>query len=204
MKKIGLFGGTFDPIHVGHIAVAMQVKTKFNLDKVIFIPSGQPPHKSQPEAPKIDRYEMVTLAVVNYKNFEYSDIEIQREGFSYAVDTVRHFKNNSDRNDKLFYITGVDIMETFLDWKDPYELMDLCEFIVVARPGYTFDNIKSGILEKVLKRYSSKIHLIKIEEADISATKIRKLRGQGRSIKGLVPEIIEEYINKKGLYSNLC
>jgi len=201
MKKIGLFGGTFDPIHIGHIAVAMQVKVQFNLDKIIFIPSGKPPHKAIPEASSNYRYEMVKLAVSNHDNFECSIVEINREGFSYAIDTVKHYKENKYQNDEIYYITGVDIMESFLDWKDPYELLNLCNFIVVARPGYSLDNLKNGILGKVLDKYQSKIFLIEIKEADISATKIREMIKKGESISGLVPKIIEEYIKKKGFYT---
>ena len=200
MSTIGLFGGTFDPIHIGHVVVATEAKMKFNLDKVVFIPSGQPPHKNKSKASKEDRLEMVKLALIDYTNYECSDVEIKKKGPSYAVDTVKHYKDISNKNDELFYITGIDIMETIVKWKSPMELLNLCDFIVVTRPGYDFTNFQK-ILEGKLCDFKSSIHLLETRKVDVSASMIRDKAGKGQNIIGLVSERVGEYIKEKGLYS---
>ncbi|MCS7234303.1 MAG: nicotinate-nucleotide adenylyltransferase [Synergistetes bacterium] len=197
MKRVGIMGGTFDPIHYGHLIAAEEVRQIFSLDKVIFVPAKIPPHKigknlSAPE----DRYMMVLLATLDNPYFEASRIEIDREGVSYSIYTVREMKEMLGSNTELFFITGIDIILDLQNWKEPEELLKICRFIAVTRTGYNLDLVK----ERLPQEFLDKIDIVKIPSPPISSTDIRKRVRRGESIKYIVPPLVEDYIRKRGLY----
>ena len=194
MKRIGIMGGTFNPIHNGHLALAKVALEEFALDKVIFIPSGTPPHKRHQEViDKEDRYQMVKLAINKIKGFEASRIELERPGFSYAVDTFSDLRKKCGKACKLFYIMG-------LDWKKPLELFKLCEFIVGTRPGTKIRTFKRLVKFPPVQQEVDKIHLMELNE-NISASEIRERVKAGRSVKKIVPRVVESYIGRHKLYT---
>lgn len=221
MKHIGLFGGTFNPIHLGHIQVVQEVKKGFGLDKIFIIPSALPPHK-EPDGlvDAGDRVEMIRLSFSNHPDFAVSDIELKRSGPSYTIDTVRHFKSILPEDTRLFLILGLDAFLEIDTWKSYKDLFLLIPFIVMSRitsgeevgvfERKTFENyLKSKISEgyNISDSQSSYIHeekqpvfVFDVTPVDISSTKIRKLIKTGRPIKSLIPEIVEAFIKSKGLY----
>ena len=191
--QIGILGGTFNPVHYGHLVVAAEVVQELDLDKVIFVPSYLPPHKNDPDiAPSQDRFQMCLLATQSHPSFSVSSLELERGGKSYSIETVKEFLNIYGKDSKLYFITGADTIREISTWKDIEELSQLCEFIVASRPGFPMD----GIDKRVLKR----THLIKVPALDISSTEIRRRVREGRNIKYLVPEKVEEYIYEHKLY----
>lgn len=221
MKRIGLFGGTFNPIHLGHIQVIQEVKKEFGLDKIFIIPSALPPHK-EPDGlvDAGERIEMIRLSFSNHPDFAVSDVELKRSGPSYTIDTVRHFKSILPEDAEIFLIMGLDAFLEIDTWKSYKDLFLLIPFIVMSRSsagqGATVfgrkpfeDYLKSRISRgyKLSASQSSYVHEIKqpvfvfnVTPIDISSTKIRKLIKNGSTIKSLVPEIVEAFIKSKGLY----
>ncbi|HVM32105.1 MAG TPA: nicotinate-nucleotide adenylyltransferase [bacterium] len=206
MNSVALFGGTFNPIHYGHLALAEEVRTKFNLDKVVFVPSGTPPHKKQADlAEAKHRFLMTNLATVGNPCFEVSSFEIDKGGKSYSIDTVNHFREAYGDKVQLYFIVGADALLEIATWKNISELVKKCRFIVVPRPGYDLTKIlnyhflgsetyamASELLENVLVGETAML--------DISATAIRKRVAEWKSIKYLVPEPVEQYIHHQKLY----
>ncbi|MFH1577126.1 MAG: nicotinate-nucleotide adenylyltransferase [Candidatus Margulisiibacteriota bacterium] len=200
MKRIGIMGGTFNPIHKGHLALAQTAMREFVLNEVIFIPSGIPPHKVLGEV--IDqehRYNMVKLAIKGKKNFSVSRIEMDRHGASYAVDTFNELRKRFGEEVKLFYIMGLDSINEILEWKKPLELFKLCEFIVGMRPGSRIKTFKRLVKFPPLQKEVDKIHLMELKE-DISASEIRNRLKSKKSVKSLLPLPIEKYIRGNNLY----
>lgn len=198
-SKIGIIGGTFDPIHYGHLIAAEWAKDELNLDKIIFIPAANPPHKELQEI--LDekyRYLMVSLAIKDNKNFTISDHEIQRGGKSYTIDTLKHFKKVYP-NSELFFIMGFDSLLSLPTWKDVEGLEELCTFIVATRPGYTLDQ-NDNIYDKLPSGIGDKVVFLEIPEIEISSSLIRERVRKGKSIKYLVPEAIEKYIYDNNIY----
>lgn len=187
--RIGILGGTFNPIHNGHLCLAEGARRKLKLDKVIFVPANIPPHK-----PSLDllsakeRYKMVSMALANKPYFEASDYEIKKGGTSYSVKTLKAFKKIFGRNTKLFFLTGTDSLSMLKTWKNIKKILELSEFVVVSRPGY-----------KMLKPVF-KVKKISIPTPDISSTFIRKGIQSGLVVKRFMPDAVYNYINKKGLY----
>ena len=220
-KKIALFGGSFDPIHKAHIAVARAAMRRFHLDRVIFIPSGIPPHKPKRRlASFADRYAMVALACAGNRKFVVSPAEggpnqIGDRVF-YSVDTVRTFHKELRRNRaRLFFILGADQFLTLPSWKNYESLLGMCDFIVANRPGFDLQRLYSAIPSDMLNRRHSRasrspartirlkrteVHPLTTVASDVSATEIRTRIGGGQSIAGLVPRRVKEYIEKQGLY----
>jgi nicotinate-nucleotide adenylyltransferase len=192
-------GGTFDPIHSGHLVVAEEVRIGFGLDKVVFIPSARPPHKpgTTVTCPE-HRYAMALLATASNPYFAVSRVEIDRPGPSYSVDTVRRFRER-DPDGKVFFVTGADAIAEILTWKDPAGLLEMCDFIAVTRPGYELSSLCS-LKERLGERLCSRIHVFKATAIDISSTGIRKRLAEGHSVRHLVPDQVLEYIEKAGLY----
>ena len=191
--RIGILGGTFNPIHYGHLLVAAEVREKFDLEKVLFVPSASPPHKNHPDiAPPGHRYQMTVLATRSNPFFSVSDLELQRSGKSYAIETVKELLNIYGKDSKLYFITGTDAILEISTWKDREKLLKLCQFIVATRPGFDAEKIDKIILNQ--------IHLLQIPNLDISSTDIRNRIKEGRTIKYLLPEKVEEYICEHGLY----
>ena len=147
-KRLAIMGGTFDPIHYGHLVAAEAAFHKFNLDKVVFMPAGNPVFKKGTRvADKESRFIMTYLAVLENEHFDVSRIEIEREGDTYTIDTIEQVKKLCDPDTKLYFITGADVISYIFSWKEPVRLVSMCEFIAVTRPGYKncnlFDNIEN-------------------------------------------------------------
>lgn len=189
--KIAFFGGTFNPVHYGHVFVANYLLELMELDKVVFVPSGLPPHKKNC-IDKNHRSNMVSLAISGNENFSMSDYEIKKEGLSYTFDTMKHF-NSKLPNDELYYIIGQDAFLLFDQWYRKDELIDLVHFIVMTRGK----NMK----DEITQRYGTKnISFADTPNIEISSTDIRHRVQSGRSIKYFVSERVEEYIRQNNLY----
>jgi nicotinate-nucleotide adenylyltransferase len=199
MKRIGIMGGTFDPIHKGHLALAKAAMNEFVLNEVIFIPTGTPPHKKRKITNKAHRYKMVKLAIKGKPKYSISRIELDRKGISYAVDTCNELKKKYGDSAKLFYIMGLDSINEILEWKKPLELFKLCEFIVGTRPGSRIRTFRRLVKFPPLQKQVDKIHLMELRE-NISSSDIRERLKEGKSVKSLLPKAIENYIKRNGLY----
>jgi nicotinate-nucleotide adenylyltransferase len=220
LKHIGLFGGTFNPIHSGHIQVIQEVKKGFGLDKIYIIPSALPPHK-EPDGlvDAGDRIEMIRLSFSNHPDFAVSDVELKRSGPSYTIDTIHHFKSILPEDAELFLILGLDAFLEIDTWKSYKSLFLLIPFIVMSRStGENFRVFGRKTVEEYLKSKISEgynlsasqlsyihkekqpVYVFDVTPVDISSTKIRNLIKKGSSIKSLVPEIVEAFIKSKGLY----
>jgi nicotinate-nucleotide adenylyltransferase len=198
-RRIGLMGGTFNPIHIGHLVTAEEAFYQFNLDEIIFIPSGKPPHKADHEiAPPEDRYLMTVIATASNPHFTVSRIEIDRTGPSYTVETLREMKKIYGEDTELFFITGADAVIEILTWKDPEIIADLCEFIAASRPGYSFRKFEE--LKLSHPRKLPKVHFMEIPALAISSTDIRRRIREGKPVKYLLPEGVAQYLTKRGLY----
>jgi len=200
IKRVGIMGGTFNPVHKGHLALAKAARKEFALDQIIFIPSGNPPHKQRSEViDKEHRFKMAKLAIKGMQRFTVSRIELDRPGFSYAVDTFTALKRKYGKSAKLFYIMGLDSINEILDWKKPLELFTLCEFIVGTRPGTKLRTFRRLVKFPPLQKEVDKIHLIELRE-NISASEIRDRLMTAKPVGSLVPKIVEDYVRKHGLY----
>jgi len=200
-RRVGIMGGTFDPIHNGHLVTAEEARVQFGLAEVIFVPNRHPPHKEPREvtAPE-HRYLMTFLATVTNPAFTVSRVEIDREGPSYTIDTIEEFRRRLP-GDRLYYITGADAILQVLrgEWEDAERLLGLCDFIAATRPGVTLEGeLPRARLAR--ERNLDNIHVMEIPALAISSTDIRRRVAEGRPIKYLVPEPVENYIVKHGLY----
>ncbi|MBC6002253.1 MAG: nicotinate-nucleotide adenylyltransferase [Paeniclostridium sordellii] len=198
--KIGIMGGTFDPIHYAHLATAEYIRETYNLDKILFIPNGNPPHKSKLRTNKIDRYNMVLLATMNNDNFAVSDMEINRESRTYTIDTLKEL-HKKYKNANIYFITGFDAICDMESWKDVSENFELATFIAANRPGISSLEAKEKI-ENLKIKYNANIRSVNVPSLDISSTYIRKHIKDGKSIKYLIPENVETYIYEKNIYTN--
>ncbi|WP_066636402.1 nicotinate-nucleotide adenylyltransferase [Desulfolucanica intricata] len=199
MKSLGIMGGTFDPIHYGHLVAAEGARHQFNLDKVIFVPSGRPPHKTENKiSDPSQRLAMTNLAIASNNYFDISAIEVERPGLSYTIDTVLSFRSMY-RSSKLYFITGGDAVLEILTWKDVGRLISLCTFIAATRPGYHLEHLEQAFLE-LPAAYRKNIHIMEVPALAISSTDIRERIRTGRPIKYLLPESVEQYVNKHNLY----
>lgn len=186
--KIGILGGTFNPIHIGHLILAEETREKLGLDKVIFVPAYLPPHKDSSDIiAAVDRCRLVKLAIAANKYFSVSDIEIKRDGRSYTIDTLKEFKKMYS-DDELYFIIGSDLLNYLDDWKDLAEIIKMVKFIVATRPGYPLEKIPSYI------------STVAIRAVDVSAFEVRKCIRENRSFRYLVPEAVYNYIIKQKLY----
>ena len=198
-KRVGILGGTFDPIHVGHLMTAEAVRDEYHLDKVIFIPAAVPPHKQNQDVTEaMHRYVMTVLATCSNPNFEVSDIEMNRTGPSYTIDTIRELLERFGEDTEFYFITGADAIQEIHTWDRIEELLEMCHFIGASRQGCLPDvnQIKASFGE-LGKR---KIHRLETPELEISSTDIRNRIKKGYSIKYIVPTAVEQYIYKQGLY----
>jgi nicotinate-nucleotide adenylyltransferase len=201
LLKIGIMGGTFDPIHYGHLVTAEAARAKFNLDQVIFVPAGNPPHKvDQMVTDKNHRYLMTLLATATNPYFEVSRIEIDREGYTYTIDTVKNFNVEFQGKAQFYFITGADALNQILTWKDAESLLKICEFVAATRPGYHHDDLFKDI-EYLTVNYNSRIHFVEVPSLAISSTDIRERVKSNQPIKYLLPESVENYIYKNNLYT---
>ncbi len=200
MTAIGLMGGTFDPIHFGHLRAAEEVLMGFGLEKVIFIPTGIPPHKlSDNVSSATHRLRMTELAVSSNPNFEVSAIEIEREGLSYTVDTLSQLRQQYGAFTTFYYIVGLDAIAKISTWKDPSKLFKLSEFVAVSRPGND-PSVLSDLRRTLGDNVFSKIHVFSTTLLAIASTEIRRMVRCGESIRYLVPARVMNYIEKERLY----
>ncbi|MDI6601896.1 MAG: nicotinate-nucleotide adenylyltransferase [Thermoanaerobacteraceae bacterium] len=198
--KVGIMGGTFDPIHYGHLATAEAVRYKFNLSRVIFVPSGNPPHKvARAITDKKHRYLMTILATVTNPSFEVSTIELNKEGYTYTVDTMKEFKNLYGENFEFYFITGADAILEILTWRDIDTLLNLCHFVAATRPGFNNKDLDDK-LEYIKGKYGKEIFKVEVPSLAISSTDIRRRVAKEEPIKYLLPEAVERYIQKNHLY----
>jgi nicotinate-nucleotide adenylyltransferase len=186
--RVGILGGTFNPIHLGHLILAEEVRQKIGLAKVIFVPTNLPPHKDNGEIiPACHRLKMLRLAIRANPYFSVSDVEVKRGGRSYTIDTIKEF-NKIYPGDELFFLIGSDLFKYLNEWKDLKEIIAQVRFIVATRPGYPLENLPDYITT------------IDIRAVDISGFEIRQCIRQNRSFRYLVPEIVRNYIVRKRLY----
>lgn len=199
-KRIGIMGGSFNPIHFGHLLLAQTAREDFTLSKVIFIPTGNPGYKvkEKPISPE-HRYLMTTLAISANPWFHISRLEVDRIQPSFTIDTIKELREiySYDQVD-LFFITGADSILDILSWKNPQEILDLCSFIAGTRPNYSLHNFDQKMSALGLAR--EKIYLMEIPMLDISSSQIRKCIREGKSIRYLVPDLVLSYIEKNNLY----
>lgn len=199
-KRIGISGGTFDPIHNGHLVVAQEVMERFDLDKILFIPVGIPPHKLEKKVTCAEhRYNMVLDAISTNPFFEASRIEIDRHGYTYTIDTLRYIKSLFGEDCKLYFIIGADIVSELVTWKQYEAVFKLCEFVAVNRLGTDEKEFYKEI-DYLKNKYSAIFHSIKLPLFEISSTDIRERVKSHRAIKYFVPEKVEKYIYKNKLY----
>lgn len=201
-KRIGIMGGSFNPIHIGHLVTAEEAFSQFNLDRIIFIPSGQPPHKEPRKfAPAEDRYLMTVIATASNPHFTVSRIEIDRKGPSYTVDTLRELRKIHGSETEIYFITGADAILEILTWKTPEIIAEHCEFIAATRPGYSLEKFKELHLFNEDAKKLPKVHFMEVPALAISSTDIRKRLRKGQPIKYLVSEGVEHYLYKSRLYT---
>ena len=195
--KLAIMGGTFNPIHIGHLVCAEEAVSQFELDQVLFMPTGLPPHKEIKKGISSEaRLQMCMIATRDNPRFEVSRYEIDRKETSYTVDTIRHFRRQQPETD-LYFISGADAILEILEWKDPDELLSMAMLIGATRPGYPLDRI-SGNLEKFLQ--AKKVKIMEIPGIGISSTIIRDRVSEGKSIRYLVPEGVRRFVYEEGLY----
>jgi len=190
--RTGVFGGTFDPVHIGHLVVADRVRQEWALDRVLFVPSAIPPHKVEDEiSPGLHRLEMLRIALSGNKAFELSDIEIRRGGVSYTIDTLREL-HTREPDDQWFLLVGADNIREFHLWREPYKIAEMATILVLTRPGYipTFDEAMPA----------DKIELCEVPEIGVSSTEIRERVFSGKSCRYILPAEVEQYVLNHGLY----
>ncbi|MDM8552079.1 nicotinate-nucleotide adenylyltransferase [Desulfobacterales bacterium HSG2] len=223
MKRIGLFGGTFNPIHLGHLRAAQEVREGFSLEEIYLIPSALPPHKAPEGIAEAEaRLEMIRLAVSDCTGFTVSNVELMRSGPSYTIDTVHHFKSLLPRDVERYFIVGVDAFLEINLWKSYKALFLSIPFIVMTRPGYhrernrSVESLGDFLKSRISDRYQysasqscfvhvekQPVYIFEADFLDISSTEIRKRIKEGRSIRSYVPEKVEDFIKKKGLFYDI-
>jgi len=216
MKKVGLFGGTFNPIHLGHLRAAEEVSHSFDLHRVFFIPSSYPPHKRKEGIlDATSRAEMVRRAIADNPRFAFSEVELERPGKSYSIQTIEHFRHQSGPGTQVYFIVGLDAFLEVSTWKEYGALFRLCHFVVMTRPGFEkifsrehlpveltnefcYDTEKGGYAHKS----GFCVYPAEVTGMDISSSRIRQWIREGRSIKYLVPPAVEAFILSNKLYQN--
>ncbi|MFA5523925.1 MAG: nicotinate-nucleotide adenylyltransferase [Tissierellales bacterium] len=200
IKKYGIMGGTFDPIHVGHLVIAEEIRCKFKLDKVIFIPAGNPPHKDSSRITSGEhRLQMTLLATISNPFFDVSTIELEKEEITYTIDTIKEFRTSCMDTAEFYFITGADSLLELSTWKDVDQLLSMCKFVAATRPGFQLEKIETKVRE-LESKYNKGIYTVSVPALQISSTDIRKRIKEGRAVKYLLPESVESYIIKHKLY----
>ncbi|MCF2530670.1 nicotinate-nucleotide adenylyltransferase [Yinghuangia soli] len=191
-RRVGVMGGTFDPIHHGHLVAASEVAGLFQLDEVIFVPTGEPWQKSgRKVSPAEDRYLMTVIATASNPRFSVSRVDIDRPGQTYTVDTLRDLRDASGAGTELFFITGADALAQIFSWRNAGELFELAHFIGCTRPGHTLSD--PGFPD-------GGVSLVEVPALAISSTDIRRRQNDGEPVWYLVPDGVVQYISKRGLY----
>ena len=210
MKRIGILGGTLDPIHCGHVAAAVAARDAFDLSQVLVLPSGIPPHRVQPLASPFHRFAMAALAVSGVPRFFASDDELLLEGTSYTAETLDRQHARGLAASQIFFITGADAFAEIATWKRYPEVLDLANFVVVSRPGHRIDALPSRLpsiadrmrssIERPADERKTLIYLLEADTPDVSSTVVRERLRQGRPLTGLVPPLVETHILQHRLY----
>ena len=211
--RLALFGGTFDPVHSGHLTAAQEALRTFALDRVLFVPASHPPHKrNRSLTPFVHRYAMVTLACAGAPQFLPSLLEapVEREGEpNYSISTVRKVKATLAAEDQLYFLVGADAFLDIAQWREPVALLDSCDFIIVSRPGFPISEIEKVVArelwcgsptETTLSLRRTMLHLLTSVAADVSSSSVRQVAAEGKPLCGLVPEAVADYIHKLGLF----
>lgn len=200
MSKIGILGGTFNPIHLAHLYIAYEAKSQLNLDKIIFMPAGSPPHKKDKEVLEASlRYNMVCEAIKNYEDFEISDYEIHKTGYSYTYETLEKFKSE---NNELYFITGADCLMDIEKWKKPEEIFKLSKLVVFNRPGYSKKNLIIQ-KDKIEMKFNTSIKFLDIIDLEISSSMIRKRIEEGKRVDFFLSKEVLNFIKENNIY-NYC
>ena len=199
MRKIGIMGGTFDPIHIGHLILGENTYLQFGLDKVIFMPSGNPPHKKDREGgTDQQRMDMVKLAIASNTHFEFSDIEMNEDGYTYTYRTLEKLlKEHPDT--EYYFIIGADSLFYFDTWKNPQRIADACTLVVATR-NHTSDEMLDKKIEFVKHRFNAKIEKLDTENIDCSSSQIRSWIRAGHTVKYYVPDTVINYIHTYHVY----
>ncbi len=196
--RVGLMGGSFDPIHLGHIAIAGEARDALQLSHVLFLPSGRPPHKAHLGASPAQRLEMTRLAVEPLPWAQASDVEVCRQGTIYTVDTLQILSSQHPEA-AFYYIIGADTLLDLPNWRNTQKVCTLCRFICLHRPGVADEAIGTA-LEDLRSRYGAQVHLVPASGPDISSTEIRRRVARGQSTEGLLPCAVRAYIDRENLY----
>jgi len=191
---VGIMGGSFDPIHMGHLVTAEQARADLGLDEVVFIPAGAQPQKSHATPPEL-RYLMTVLATAANPAFSVSRLEIDREGPTYTVDTLRSVRERRP-DDRLYFITGADAILNILTWKDATECLELAEFVAATRPGYDLGRLESEGLR-------CHVRILDVPALAISSSDVRARFSAGRSVRYLIPLEVEQFARKYRLYDSV-
>jgi nicotinate-nucleotide adenylyltransferase len=198
VARLGVMGGTFDPVHHGHLVTAEEARSQFTLDEVVFVPTGQPWMKAdRAVSPAEDRYLMTVIATSSNPHFWVSRLEIEREGPTYTVETLRALRDEVGPSCELFFVTGADAMLEIFQWKDPEEILDQAHFIAATRPGYDIARF-----EREAPSSHPNVSVMNIPALAISSSDIRRRVAAGEPIRYLVPEGVQTYIDKARLYRN--
>ena len=197
--NIGVLGGTFDPIHMGHLIIAEEIRSHLDLTEVLFVPAGEPWLKTNNSiSPAEHRVQMVRLAITDEPSFKLSTIEIERAGPSYTIDTIAQFKSQIGTRDKLFFILGWDNLMQLPQWSEPSRLVQMCNLVAVPRVGYVPPDLNT--LKAAITGLSQSVIMLNTPQIEISSSEIRSRVARGLSIHHLVPEPVERYIRQHGLY----
>lgn len=198
--RLGIMGGTFDPVHIGHLVIAEAAREKLGLQEVIFIPTGTPPHKSfRSVTDGRHRLEMVKRAIKDNPYFAVSGIEVSRKGPTYTVDTLKKLREVYGDECNIYLVIGADTVWDLLNWKQYERVFRLCSFAAVARPGY--DMLKTiRHIELLERHFLADIQVVEAPLTDLSSTDIREKIARGESVRYLIPEPVREYIMRNGLY----
>ena len=198
--RFAVMGGTFDPIHYGHLVTAEAVRDEYKLDKVLFMPSGTPPHKMNRTTSDSDhRYLMTAFATITNPYFEVSRAEIDRTGITYTVDTIEELRKDYGENAEIYFITGADAILEIFTWRNVERLFKMCFFVAATRPGIHGKDMEEK-LNEIEAIYRKKIFSIEVPSLAISSTDIRNRIKNSKTVRYLLPESVENYIRKKGLY----
>lgn len=199
MKKTGILGGTFDPIHNGHLFMAQQAYNRLSLDEIVFMPTGMVPHKNNSYITEsVHRYNMVRMAVNQFENYTVSDTEINRDGVCYTFETLKQFSCENPK-DELHFIVGADSLFAIDSWKNPGEIFKYAALTVIGRRTDTCFDIED-FCKKTEEKYNGKIELLDCVGPDISSTEIREILSQGGDVSKLVPKSVIQYIKQHNLY----
>lgn len=197
MSKIGILGGTFDPIHYAHLFMGQLSSDELKLDKVIYVPNGTPPHKQHVQTPGGIRLEMIKIAIAGNSIFDVSDYELSKPKHCYTIDTIKYFQLQYP-TDVIYFIMGEDSLAYVEEWKNAAELLGACEFAVIGRGGF-----KSGIdaeIDRLHKKYGFAGHYLKAPELDISSDEIRRRMAAGKSVRYLLPDNVIDYAIEHKIY----